>query len=208
MVNLPKSAMVIDVATVRRALLDLPGRPAEPPLSERFAAVAAVLRDGPYGAELLLIQRAERSNDPWSGHMALPGGRQDACDPDVLATAVRETREEVGIDLAHSGALLGRLDDLPAVSRGQRVGLTIAPFVFGLQHDVALETNYEVREALWVALGPLYHDERAMTYKYELGESVFDVPAWDVEGRVVWGLTYRILKELFRVVTTSVQQPL
>jgi 8-oxo-dGTP pyrophosphatase MutT (NUDIX family) len=200
--------MVIDVAIVRRALLDHPGRPAEPPPSERFAAVAAVLRDGPYGAELLLIERAERSDDPWSGHMALPGGRRDPSDPDVLATALRETREEVGIDLARSGALLGRLDDLPAVARGKKVGLTIAPFVFALERDVALEPNHEVRQALWTALGPLYHDERAMTYKYSLGESVFELPAWDVEGRVVWGLTYRILKELFRVVMTSAPQPL
>jgi len=200
--------MVIDVATVRHALLDQPGRSAEHPQGERLAAVAAVLRDGPYGAELLLIQRAERSSDPWSGHMALPGGRHDPSDPDVLATAFRETREEVGIDLARAGTLLGRLDDLPAVARGRHVGLTITPFVFALDQDVQLRTNHEVHEALWVALGPLYHDERAMTYQYALGESIFEMPAWDVEGRVVWGLTYRILKELFRVVMTSAAQPL
>jgi len=200
--------MVIDVAVVRHALREQPERsPAHPP-GERLAAVAAILRDGPYGAELLLIQRAERTSDPWSGHMALPGGRQDPVDPDVLTTAVRVTSEEVGIDLASDGTLLGRLDDLPVVAHGKPMGLTISPFVFALERDVTLETNREVRDALWVALGPLYRDERAMTYRYPLGESVLEMPAWDIEGRVVWGLTYRIVKELFRVVMTAPAQPL
>jgi 8-oxo-dGTP pyrophosphatase MutT (NUDIX family) len=132
--------------------------------------------------------------------MALPGGRRDPSDPDLLSTAVRETREEVGIDLREHGALLGRLDDLPAVAGGLPVGLTIAPFVFELERDVVLATNHEVNEALWVPLGPLYRDEPAITYRYPVGDSVLEMPAWNLEGRIVWGLTYRMVKELFRVV--------
>ena len=84
------------------------------------AAVAAVLRPGSNGPEVLLIRRAEHPNDPWSGHMAFPGGREDPCDADLFGTAVRETLEEVALDLTTNAALLGTLDDLPAVARGKR----------------------------------------------------------------------------------------
>src|SRR5207248_637661 len=94
------------------------------------AAVAIVLRDGVRGAEFVVIHRAHRRGDPWSGHMALPGGRQDAADSDLRATAVRETREEVGIDLARHGELLGTLDDLRAVGHGRPLDLVITPFVY------------------------------------------------------------------------------
>ena len=89
------------------------------------AAVVIVLHDGDEGAEFVVIHRAHRRGDPWSGHMALPGGRQDAADRDLLATAVREAREEVGVDLAHHGDLLGALDDLQAIGGGRRLDLII-----------------------------------------------------------------------------------
>src|SRR6266581_316587 len=81
------------------------------------AAVAVVLREGAEGAELIVIHRSHRRGDPWSGHMALPGGRQDAADRDLVATVTRETREEVGVDLERHGELLGNLDDLRAIGR-------------------------------------------------------------------------------------------
>src|SRR5262245_42493121 len=80
------------------------------------AAVAAIFRDRPSGAELFFILRAERSGDPWSGHVAFPGGRRDPRDKTLLETAIRETREEVGIELALDH-LIGRLPDVPAFSR-------------------------------------------------------------------------------------------
>ena len=62
-----------------------------------WAAVAIVLAPDPDA--VLLIRRAERAGDPWSGHMALPGGRYEPKDPDLLGTALRETVEEVGVAL-------------------------------------------------------------------------------------------------------------
>jgi 8-oxo-dGTP pyrophosphatase MutT (NUDIX family) len=167
------------------------------------AAVAAVLRQGAAGAEVLLIRRAERAGDPWSGHMAFPGGRRDAGDLDPYATAVRETREEVGIDLDADGALLGRLADLDAVSRTRRTGLMITPFVFALAREVPLTLDpAEVAETLWAPLAPLARGEGAGTVPYEVEGYKLELPCWHVEGRVVWGLTYRMLQTLFEVLAS------
>lgn len=161
------------------------------------AAVAAILRGTAGEAEILLIRRAEHPRDPWSGHMAFPGGRRDEADPSLLATAIRETREEVGLDLEARGELVARLPDLPAVARGRRLGLTIAPFVFVLRGEVSLGLNDEVAEALWAPLGALGRGEGAGTLVYPWEGVPIELPCLHVEGRVVWGLTYQMLQSLF-----------
>jgi 8-oxo-dGTP pyrophosphatase MutT (NUDIX family) len=168
---------------------------------ERQAAVAAILRAPPGGeeAEILLIRRAERAGDPWSGHMAFPGGRRDPADPSLYHTALRETAEEVGIDLALHGRLIARLPDLPAVARGRRVGMTIAPFVFALDlpEMPLIVPNDEVAEALWTPLGPLARGERVATYPYQHEGQLYEMPGFQVGERIVWGLTHRMLELLF-----------
>jgi 8-oxo-dGTP pyrophosphatase MutT (NUDIX family) len=164
--------------------------------AERRAAVAAVLRDSQRGPEILLIRRAEHPDDPWSGHMAFPGGREDPTDPDLLSTAVRETLEELSLDLRSSARLLGQLDMLPAVARGKRTGLTIAPFVFELTAEPELRLNYEVAEVLWAPLDGLLRGVYATTYPYTIEGQEVRLPAHDVEGRLVWGLTGRMLDGL------------
>jgi 8-oxo-dGTP pyrophosphatase MutT (NUDIX family) len=164
------------------------------------AAVAAVLRDpgGGRDAALLLFRRAERDGDPWSGHMAFPGGRSDAADRSLLATAVRETREEVGLDLDADGTLLAELPELHAIARGKRTGLLITPFVFALTREAPLVFDEaEVAEALWAPFGPLARREDAGTLPYELEGKKVELPCLRVQGRVVWGLTYRMLEMLF-----------
>jgi 8-oxo-dGTP pyrophosphatase MutT (NUDIX family) len=185
------AASVVDAAhTTTESLTDgsRPGR----------AAVAIVLRDVEDGPQVLLIRRAERTGDPWSGHMAFPGGREDPGDDSLLATAVRETREELALDLSASGRLLGRLNDLPAIARGRRVGITITPFVFELTSDVELAYRAdEVAEAIWAPLDPLMHGRLRTTFAHERDGQRAVSPAHDVEGRIVWGLTYRMLEDLF-----------
>ncbi len=164
------------------------------------AAVAAILREGRAGgdAEVLLIRRAEHPDDPWSGHMAFPGGRRHETDRTDADTAIRETREEVGVDLDAHGLLLTRLADVAAVARGKRTGLTIAPFVYALRGEPALTFDpAEVSGAIWAPLGPLVRGEGAGTMRYEAEGQVIVLPSLDVAGHVVWGLTYRMLQLLF-----------
>src|SRR5258706_10322856 len=79
----------------------------------RRAAILLALRARADGEpELLMIKRAEAERDPWSGHIACPGGRMDPGDRDLEQTAIRETWEETGIELSRDGVVLGTLDDI------------------------------------------------------------------------------------------------
>lgn len=179
-----------------RSLLDPRGPAPAPKLGERYASVAVVLRDSPRGIETLLIRRAQVDGDPWAGHMAFPGGRHDPGDPDLVSTARRETMEEVGVDLDAEASYLGRLEVVPAIARGRLIGLTIAPFVFHLTGTPALSPNREVVEAVWAPLSDLALEKNATVVRYGIEGQTIELPAWDFEGRVVWGLTYRMLQAL------------
>jgi 8-oxo-dGTP pyrophosphatase MutT (NUDIX family) len=162
------------------------------------AAVSLVLRSGAE-IEVLLIRRAEADGDPWSGHMALPGGRQDPSDLDLLHTAMRETLEETGVDLQEKGVALGRLDPLePATYR--LPPLSILPFVFDVPAGTdARPASPEVVQIFWVPLSLLCSPEASGTVEIPLEGGSRTFPCFRVEGNVVWGLTYRILRELERL---------
>jgi len=127
--------------------------------------------------------------------MALPGGHREATDADLAATAERETLEEVGLDLRLSGERLGRLSDHNPV-RG--VPIAVRPFVYLLPSRPTLLLGAEVRRTLWVPLAPLLGGERRATYTLSREGETLEFPAWDVDGHLVWGLTYRVLSEFFR----------
>lgn len=189
--------MAIDLTLVRTKLAQrTPRIVTASEAAEQRAAVAAILREERHGPEVLLIRRAERPGDPWSGHMAFPGGRASQSDPDLLSTAIRETREEVGLDLVGS-EVLGQLDDLPAVARAKRTGLVITPFVFALDEAPQLALNHEVTEAVWAPLEPLASGASATTFSYEIEGRTLSVPGLRVGPHIVWGLTYRMLQMLF-----------
>jgi len=180
----------LDTAALRALLAErTPGRVRiEPPL--RAAAVALVLApNAEERAALLFIKRAEHPKDPWSGQMALPGGRHDVTDPDLLATAVRETEEETGLQLAPD-ALVGELDDLRPVSP-HLPPLVVRPFVFAIPRVPALHLSNEVALSLWVPIDQL-RNLRARERVHVRGLSL-DVPGYRVGPHFIWGMTERIV---------------
>jgi len=158
------------------------------------AAVALVFRDGEDGAEFVAIRRSQRPGDPWSGHMALPGGRQHPSDLDLVTTVARETREEVGIDLVAHGQILGRLDELRARGDGRPLNLIVSPFVFALTAPVDLTLNaHEVDSAVWVPLRFLRQREAQGSMRFTLAGQEMDFSTFVYQGHTIWGLTHRIL---------------
>ena len=165
------------------------------------ASVAIVLRDGRNGVELLLIQRAVRDDDPWSGHVAFPGGRRDPDDVNPVATAVRETREEVGIDLATGGAPIGRLDELRAIARHRPLDLVISPVVFALAGPATITVApREVESAVWVPLAFFASAAARGTYRRSLDGIDSEFPAFRYQHYTVWGLTHRMLESFLSIV--------
>jgi 8-oxo-dGTP pyrophosphatase MutT (NUDIX family) len=160
------------------------------------AAVALTFREGPAGLELLFIHRAEHPQDPWSGQMAFPGGRSEQADADLERTAIRETAEEIGIDLARAGRLLGSLDETRAMSRLRALDLTITPFVFRLLATPVPELSAEVTSVHWIPLDDLLGSgyRELMDHTHDGQRLAF--PCFRIQGKTIWGLTYRMFSSL------------
>lgn len=175
--------------------------PPPPTCAPARAAVAAILRFDRDAPDVLLMKRATRPGDRWSGQVSLPGGREEPVDADLVATAIRETREEVGLDLARRGRLLGGLPPTRAIARGAVLPLAIVPFVFELVEPAPLALNAEAAAAFWLPLDRAVAGELDATHRYRLGPVEREFPCWRYEGHDVWGLTYRMLRDLLDVVT-------
>jgi len=162
----------------------------------KVAAVAAVVRQGRDGVEVLFIHRAEDPRDPWSGHMAFPGGRVEDRDADSLEAAKRETREEIGLDLGSGGTLFGRLSDVAAVGRGRPLALVVEPYVFSIEDRPTLDPNHEVEEVVWVPLDFLLDRGNRSTIAWQHGEVSVNLPCYRYQTHVIWGLTFGMVDEL------------
>ena len=179
-------------ARIEAALLSRPPARVAEAVSAR-AAVALILREGTNGLELLFIRRADHPQDPWSGQMAFPGGRAEPGEEDLKATAVRETAEEIGVDLESAAECLGILDEVRAMARMRPVSLTILPFVFRLRGEIAPVLSDEVRSLHWIPLDELLAAERRSVMDYVQEGATMQFPCLRVEDVVIWGLTYRML---------------
>ena len=175
------------------------GTDSEPRDGYTEAAVALILRASSE-LELLLIKRAESERDPWSGHVALPGGRRDPEDANLTRTAIRETAEETGVALSSSGWSLGRLGrGVP--SHPTLPPITITPYVFGVPETIEANANSEeVDQVFWVALPVLLDPKTRGTTNVLLPEGPADFPCYWVDGHAIWGLTFRILSEFGELV--------
>jgi 8-oxo-dGTP pyrophosphatase MutT (NUDIX family) len=160
----------------------------------RQAAVAIVLSAGETGDELLLVRRATVDGDPWSGHLALPGGGREATDPTLVDTARRETLEETGIDLSGS-TCVARLTPVTPSSMAAPA-ITIAPFVFRYDGDRSVTMSREIVESWWIPLEQLQRDGAWTTTPVTIRDgSAIHVRGFLWHGYVLWGLTERILNE-------------
>jgi len=176
-------------------------RPASAPgTPDRKAAVAIVLSAGGRGVEMLMIRRAVREGDPWSGHMGFPGGRRDPEDSSSQACAARETHEEIGLDLWKHGSLLCELSDVNTGWRPDRPEMLIAPFVYWLDEVPTLSLNHEVDDVVWVPLGFFQEPDNRQALKWEWrGESI-ESDAYYYDDNQIWGLSLMMIDELLDIV--------
>jgi 8-oxo-dGTP pyrophosphatase MutT (NUDIX family) len=178
-----------------------PGQLAETDGEPARAAVAIVLRAVGPALEVLLIQRAEREGDPWSGQIALPGGRRQPEDATLQDTAIRETLEETGLNLAEHGVVLGTLDELrprtPVLPP-----IIVTPFVAVAPADLSLRISDELADAFWnpwsTFADPARVDESTVTVR----GAPWKVTSYQLGDRVVWGMTERMLRQLAERLST------
>ena len=186
----------LDVGTIERTLARLGAREDPTVPAGRKAAVAAIVRDSGSGADLLFIRRAEHPRDPWSGQMGLPGGRIDPGDPSPFAAAIRETAEEIGLDLNVTARSIGQLSEVRTHLPLGAVPHSVVPFVFGVVGEPGLTLNHEVQETVWVPLSFLADERNRHSFTWVRRGIPVPMPCFKFEGRVIWGLTLRIVEEL------------
>jgi 8-oxo-dGTP pyrophosphatase MutT (NUDIX family) len=158
------------------------------------AAVAVVLGPTPEGLQLLFIERAQHPDDPWSGHIAFPGGRIETDDPSPRAAAERETLEEVGLDLSNA-EYWGRVDDLT----GHMLPVVVSGFVYCLKTPAALTLNHEIESAFWARADQLRDPGKRTQYRMQRRGEEQAFPALDLLGPnrpLLWGITFRIVRQL------------
>jgi 8-oxo-dGTP pyrophosphatase MutT (NUDIX family) len=179
----------------------------------RQAAVALVLRSHLDEPQLLVIKRSEAERDHWSGHLALPGGRAEPEDASLLMTAMRETFEEVGIDLRAGGDVLGRLGTVtPRSPLAPRVSVTpfvaVAPPLYHadgaatpeLPLSRELTLSREVAAAFWIPVAELKRGGRSGVFKMEFAGVERGWPAYPSPHGMIWGITERILTEFLSLI--------
>ena len=166
----------------------------DPNPAKMRASVALILREMDDDLEALFIRRADHEGDPWSGHLALPGGRIDSEDADARGAAERETREELDLDLTRARCL-GRLSDVLGFAESIRV----SAFVYGVQGDPPLKPNYEIREAFWFSLGECENPARQEEREFKYLDHSMLCPTIrmleDERAPVLWGITYKFMDD-------------
>ena len=146
-------------------------------------------------AEILFIKRAERPGDPWSGHLAFPGGRAEESDDTLLDLAMRETEEEVGIDARQGGRVLGRLPTVHPLST-RIPPITVTPFVVAAPSGaIPRLQQQEVEEVFWMPIAELRTSGRSATARWKTSDGTREFPAFPSPKGPIWGITERILSQ-------------
>jgi 8-oxo-dGTP pyrophosphatase MutT (NUDIX family) len=158
------------------------------------AAVGLILVEHRGDLEALLIQRAEREGDPWSGQIGLPGGRSKVSDRSIRGTVQREVAEEVGIDLSRVGRELGPLAVGQPMRRSE---MRVQPWVYLLPDKPPVVIGAEVRSAFWTSINHL--PANRSTTDVQIRDGWRTVECFIVDGKIVWGYTYRVLNEFLQL---------
>lgn len=184
-----------NVARLIRSLAEHPPVVVHPEPHMRLAAILLALRARADGEpELLMIKRAEAEGDPWSGHIACPGGRMEPGDHDLAVTAVRETLEETGVDVARDGRILGHLDDI-SPRTPVLPPIVIRPYVALVRADVEIVPSREVAAAFWVPVSALREHTAWGIGRVSIGGAMREVSVFQHGEYTVWGLTERVLRQ-------------
>jgi 8-oxo-dGTP pyrophosphatase MutT (NUDIX family) len=165
------------------------------PLLKR-SAVAMILQELEREVRILMIKRSERDGDPWSGHMAFPGGRMDPGDRHGFDVALRETHEEIGLQLDERDPCIGRLSEITTHPGLRRHAMVVSPYVFKLERDVELRLNYEVAEVVWVPLRYLMEPANRERMVWDRAGVKVPLPCYMYQERRIWGLSLLMLDEL------------
>jgi 8-oxo-dGTP pyrophosphatase MutT (NUDIX family) len=157
------------------------------------AAVALALAGEEPDLQICFIRRVEKPGDPWSGHIAFPGGRAAPGDASARAVAEREAQEEVGLILRDTH-LLGALSEMPVRRNGLDTSMVLSPFVYHLGPSPArLTPNDEVAEAYWIPLEHLWDPRNGTQLELARDGSSMIFPAIRFHEHFIWGLTHRVL---------------
>jgi 8-oxo-dGTP pyrophosphatase MutT (NUDIX family) len=165
--------------------------------ADQRAAVMLVLRQAG-DVDALFVQRAEAERDPWSGHMALPGGRADPEDPDLVHTARRELREETGLEIPPHH-VLGRLDDVHPSSR-ELPSIAVSPFVSWLDAEARIQPNFEIQDHVWIPLAVLSDPRHRSELRVQVRGAERTFPSIEYRDYTIWGLTLRIIHGFLAVI--------
>ena len=160
------------------------------------AAVAIMVREGQEATELLMIRRATREGDPWSGHMGFPGGRRDPEDRSNFYCALRETEEELGVDLSRWGAPLGELSDVNTGWRKDRPEMLVTPFIFSVSELPELTPNDEVDDVVWVPLHFLMAKGNREPLEWEWKGQKMETDSYLYDCYRIWGLSLMMIDEM------------
>lgn len=190
---------------LRDSLSRYEARRADPPDGTARAAVVLVLRAGEIQPEALFVVRATHERDPWSGHVALPGGRQEPTDRDLMDTALRELHEETGLELDRK-EIVGRLDDLHPVS-SHIPRIAISPFVAWRPRLGGVLRSAEIDGHFWVPVSELDTPARRSSLTLRRDGDTFRFPTIEYDGHTVWGLTYSIVQNFLELLGDAAHRP-
>ena len=163
------------------------------------SSVAIVLADNHFADKIsmLMIRRAIRKDDPWSGDMGFPGGRFSVTkDKNIYETAVRELYEETGVEIKDGLENIGRLSELLTKAHEKIAPMIITPFVFKINKTPDLKKNNEVEELIWIPLSYFFNQQNRVAMEVGKGKFKWNFPSYIYNKKCIWGLSLSMIDEL------------